>query len=207
MTLKNESVTRNTLTRTPQEERFPPLDPNRLEGAQKALADRILSFSLNGLGGPFNVMLRSPEPAEHILALGDYLRHRSAVEDRLVELAVLVHARCCFDNYEWALHYPRALTSGIDPAIAEAIRQGKTPALEKSDERIIFQFCADICRRRPASDEAFRAARDLLGELGLTDLILMLGQYAMLSVVIAAADVRPPNNDVPLLEPCQSPFA
>lgn len=195
------------MTQTHKDERFPPLDPKHLEGAQKALADRILSFSLNALGGPFNVMLRSPEPAGHILALGDYLRHRSAIEDRLVELAVLVHARCYSDNYEWALHYPRALKSGIDPAIAEDIRRGNIPIFKKSDERIIFQFCIDICRRRPTSDEAFRAAKDLLGELGVTDLILMLGQYAMLSVIISAAEVRPPNNGTPLLEPRQTPFA
>lgn len=195
------------MTQTHRTDCFAPLDPKCLEGAQQALAARILSFSLNALGGPFNVMLRSPEPAGHILALGDYLRHRSAVEDRLAELAVLVHARCSFDNYEWALHYPRALKNGIDPTIAEDIRQGTIPEFERSDERTIFHFCSDICRQRRVSDERFHAAKDLLGELGITDLILMLGQYAMLSVIIAAAEIRPPNNRVPLLEWCQSPFA
>jgi 4-carboxymuconolactone decarboxylase len=186
-------------------QRFPQLDIAQLEGAQRQLADRILSFSLNGLGGPFSLMLRSPEPASHILSLGDYLRHRSFIDDRLIELAILLHARWYSDQYEWALHQSRAL-KWLSAAAVENIRRGKLPRDLKADEQTICDFCIQLLRDRKVSDETFGAAKELLDEVGLANLTLILGQYAMLSAIIAVAEVAPPDNGVSPLEPCSDPF-
>src|ERR1700683_4651442 len=67
--------------------RLEPLSVHDLSGEQRLLAEKILKFSLNGLNGPFNMMLRSPEAAEILLSLGNYLRFRTSIPPRLVEFA------------------------------------------------------------------------------------------------------------------------
>jgi hypothetical protein len=42
-------------------DRFKPLTYDRLTPAQKAMADHLLAGERRGMGGPFNVLLRSPE--------------------------------------------------------------------------------------------------------------------------------------------------
>jgi hypothetical protein len=44
--------------------RFPQLTVEQLNPQQKALAREILKVSSAGIGGPYNVLLRSPEMAE-----------------------------------------------------------------------------------------------------------------------------------------------
>jgi 4-carboxymuconolactone decarboxylase len=187
--------------------RFPKLTPDTLHDDQRPVAEAILKFSLNGLGGPFNMLLRSPEVTGCILALGDFLRFRSAAPDHLAELAVLVHARIWADEYEWALHAGRALKAGISEATVEALRNGSRPSAMAEDERAVFDFCTAVVRRRALSDDVFVRAKAALGEKGLVDLTVALGQYAMISMVLRVSEAELPDGAAAALPPLQAPFS
>jgi 4-carboxymuconolactone decarboxylase len=45
-----------------------------------------------GLRGPFNVWLRSPELADRLQKVGEYLRFNSSLHPRLNEMAILMTA-------------------------------------------------------------------------------------------------------------------
>lgn len=73
--------------------RFQQLKLEELNDQQRPVADEILKVSALGLGGPYNLMLRSPIMADRLLKLLDYLRFNSTVPHKLNEFAILIQAR------------------------------------------------------------------------------------------------------------------
>lgn len=185
--------------------RFADLSIEQLEGRQKEVAQKILGFSLNGLNGPFNMMLRSPDATDIILQLSDYLRFRTAIPQRLAELAILVHARIWGDQYEWDMHAGRAASCGVTADTIEALRIGQTPATMPHDERSIFDFAVRLVKRRPVPDDGFAAVLGVLGEQGVADLTIMLGQYATISMILCVSEAGSGRFSMPSVN--EEPFA
>ena len=188
--------------------RFPPLDYDTLTGLQKEAAEGVMKFSLTGLrGGPFAMFLRSPEATLPVLELSHYVRFRSALSDPLAELAILIHARIWSDQYEWWAHELRGQKVGLKQGIIDAIREGRRPADMSAEEAALFDYSVELERDHKVSDAAFGRARDVLGERAVVDLTVLLGQYGMVSLVIAASEVRLPDGATPGLKPMAKPFA
>jgi 4-carboxymuconolactone decarboxylase len=177
--------------------RFEPLSVHDLSGEQRLLAENILKFSLNGLNGPFNMMLRSPEPAEILLSLGNYMRFRTTIPPRLVEFAVLLHARIWTDQYEWDMHVDRAVTLGLAPDVVQDVKAGRRPPMMSVDEGAIFDYCVELIKTRAVRDSTYTKTRELLGERGLTDLTILLGQYGILSMILSVSQAGAGRNSLP----------
>ena len=73
--------------------RFATLEPERMSPEQKRAYDAIVSGPRGGARGPFNVLLRSPELADRVQRVGEYLRFKSSLPARLNEFAILINAR------------------------------------------------------------------------------------------------------------------
>lgn len=73
------------------------------------------------LGGPFNAWLRSPELADRMQKVGEYLRFNSTAPKRLNEFAILITARAWDAKYEWAAHHPLAMQARLKPQVAAAL--------------------------------------------------------------------------------------
>ncbi|HET7132997.1 MAG TPA: hypothetical protein VFJ95_12150, partial [Gammaproteobacteria bacterium] len=58
--------------------RFPPLTWEQMSDAQRAMTQSVLNGQRRNLGGPFNVLLRSPEMGDLAQKLGEYARFRPA---------------------------------------------------------------------------------------------------------------------------------
>ena len=69
---------------TDRPSRFPPLAPAAMTPDQRRVADGIVSGPRGGLRGPFQAWLRSPELAERLQKVGEYLRFNSSVPRRLL---------------------------------------------------------------------------------------------------------------------------
>ena len=87
-----------------QQDRFPQLKLEDTTGDQRVLAERMLKETRIGLGGPWNVMLRSPGMSEGLLGLYNYFRWKTALPHPLVELAILTTAREWSVQFEWFAH-------------------------------------------------------------------------------------------------------
>ena len=99
--------------------RLAPPRPENYTPEQKQAADAFTALRKEPPFGPFGLMLHQ--------RLGEYLRYHSSIGQTLSELAVLITARECSQDYEWFLHQPIALKSGVRQEIADAIRDGKRP--------------------------------------------------------------------------------
>src|SRR6476660_9362581 len=126
------------LAASAQQDRFQQLKLEDTSGDQRALAERMLKETRVGLGGPWNVMLRSPEMSEGLLSLYNYFRWKTALPQPLVELAILTTAREWSVQFEWFAHYPPALKAGVSPAILADLRVRKRPENMKPDQAVTY---------------------------------------------------------------------
>ena len=97
--------------------RFPQLTPDQLSDAQKPLAEQVMKVSSVGIGGPYNLLLRSPVLGQRLFDLFDYLRWNTSVDLRLNEFAILIVGRQWRSQVEWFAHVPIALKAGLSADI------------------------------------------------------------------------------------------
>jgi len=205
----NDSKTK-THAEDPRRFRLIPLE--NLTPEQRVLADAIRSgpraamkssaASKPGpLGGPFNVWLRSPGMGNIIQQLGAEIRFRSSLPSTLNELAILITARKWTSQYEWFAHHKVATEAGLDPAVAEAIAQGRRPAKMSGDEAIVHDFSRELHETQGVSDATYKAALDRFGERGVVDLIAVNGFYVLVSMCLNVDRTPLPEGEKLPLKP------
>ena len=165
-------------------DRFKPLTYDQMTPAQKAMTDHILAGERRAMGGPFNVLLRSPEMGDLAQQFGAHARFRSSLPRKLNELVIIITARHWTAQYEWYAHKRAALEAGLNPAIVDAIALGRRPASMQPDEETVYQFCDELLNTKQVSDATFQAAVKAFGERGVVDLIGVSGYYQLVSMLL-----------------------
>jgi len=165
-------------------DRFKPLTWDQMTPEQKTMTTNLLNGPRQGLGGPFNVLLRSPEIGDLAQKLGEYARFRPAVPAKLRELAIIITARHWTAQYEWNAHRRAAAQAGLSADVIEAIANRKRPAKLLPDEEVVYNFATELLETKQVRDETFKAAVDKFGEKGVVDIIGVMGYYQMVSMLL-----------------------
>jgi 4-carboxymuconolactone decarboxylase len=181
--------------------RFGQLNDGSMTAEQKRVAGAIQSGPRGGLRGPFNALLRSPDLADRVQRVGEYIRFRSSIPARLNELAILIVARKWTAQFEWYAHLQFALKAGLDPAIGTAIAEGRRPEGMRDDEKVVYAFCTELLDTTQVTDATYAAAIGLVGEQGVIDLIGALGYYSMVSMILNTDRYPLPEGVAPPLKP------
>ncbi|MBK0127621.1 carboxymuconolactone decarboxylase family protein [Pantoea sp. S61] len=174
--------------------RLPPLAEHEWDEQQRPLAEEIINGPRGALLPPFEPLLRSPELMAHAQRMGEYLRYRSALGQRLSELAILMTARHWSQPVEWAIHAPIAREKGISAAAVQAINENRLPDDLLADEWVIYHFCQQLHQQQKVSDATWQQAIDLWGEKGVVDLIGINGYYSFLSMIMNGAQTPVPET-------------
>ena len=187
----------HAMTATAQN-RMPPLSEDQMTPEQKAAVEEFKAArNTDGFGGPFMVLLRSPEMMNRARNVGDYVRFRSALPPRLSEFVILLTARHWTQNYEWYVHAPIAEHEGLDAAVIEAVADGRRPAELAGDEAAVYDFCMELLRNHEVSDPTYARMVEHLGESGVIDAIGILGYYQLLAMVMNTARTPLPDGVEP----------
>jgi 4-carboxymuconolactone decarboxylase len=180
-------------------DRLPPIPPEQWTPTQRAAAEEIVRGPRGALVSPFVPLLRSPELMMHTQRLGEYLRYRSALGQRLSELAILVVARHWSQPVEWAIHAPIAQREGLSAALVADLAQGQRPTAMSDDEAAVHDFCIELLREQTVSDANWARVVQRFGEHGAVDLLGLVGYYGFLAMVMNAARTAvPPGDAAPL---------
>jgi 4-carboxymuconolactone decarboxylase len=174
--------------------RFPKPAIEQLNPEQQAVAAEVLKQSSAGLGGPYGMLIKSPELLKRYLAMTEYLRQKTSLPHRLNELAILLEARIWDAQYEWWAHEPLARKAGVPDAIINDIRNGKRPEAMQPDEAVVYDVVTELLNKRQLSDDTFAKARQMLGEQQLVDLVAVTGFYVMVSAVVIGGRIAIPNG-------------
>jgi 4-carboxymuconolactone decarboxylase len=174
--------------------RFPQPTMEQLNPEQQAAAAEVLKQSSAGLGGPYGMLIKSPELLKRYLMMTDYLRQKTSLPHRLNEMAILLEARIWDAQYEWWAHEPLARKAGLSDAIIAAIREGKRPGAMQPDEAVVYDVVTELLNKRQLPDDTFNRAKQILGEQQTIDLVAVTGFYVMVSAVVIAGRIAIPNG-------------
>lgn len=180
------------------ESRFRPLSLEELTPEQLRVRAALVQSPRGALRGPYLSLIHSPELADRMRHLGDFIRFGGVLPRRVKEIVILLNARRWSVDYMFAVHREMAAEAGIDPAIVDAIAEGRRPAGLSPDEAAAYDVAAELLERCAVGDAAFAAARDRFGEAGVVELVTFVGYYTALAMILNASRAPLPDGARPL---------
>jgi 4-carboxymuconolactone decarboxylase len=145
-----------------------------------------------GLIGPFNAFVHAPDVGRRLSSLGAALRFGTSIERRLSEVAIITVGARWKAEFEWYAHSRMAGQHGVPAAVIDAIGRGEDPPFEADDERTIYTAARQLSEAGRLDQDAYDAARRLLGEAGLVELVSLCGYYTLISFLLNAFEVPLP---------------
>jgi 4-carboxymuconolactone decarboxylase len=150
-----------------------------------------IAESRGHVGGPFGVLLNSPEVADRVGHLGAYVRFESGLADAVRELAILTTAREFDCAYEWAAHEPIAREAGVREVAIETVAD-RAPTDDLSEEEsLVVRYGRYLFGEHAVPDPLFEATKAEFGVEGVVELTATMGYYSMIACVLNAFEVTP----------------
>jgi 4-carboxymuconolactone decarboxylase len=153
-----------------------------------------------GLAGPFNAFVHAPGVGGPVSELGAAVRFGTSIEPRLAEVAIITVAARWRAEFEWWAHARMAREHGVAAEVVDAIGAGDEPSFSADDERTIYVVASQLSRTGRVSQHGYDAARRLLGDAGLVELVALCGYYTLISYLLNAFAVPLPAGAVPRWE-------
>lgn len=179
-------------------QRFKPLAESEMTVEQRKVADILIKGPRKGLPGPFHALLRSPELADRVRQLGDYVRFSSSLPAVLSELIILIVARYWSAQYEWYAHRRLSREAGLQPHIVEAIAEGRRPSPLSPDEALVYDFTNELLTGKDVTDKTYARAIERFTERGVIDMIGTAGYFCFVSLVLNGERHAIPPDAKPL---------
>src|SRR6201991_5273459 len=82
-------------------ERMAPIPLDKMSPAQRKVAEDIMAGPRGGMRGPFNAWLRSPELANRLQKVGEYLRFNTSLDKRVNEMAMIMTEQSMSSKDAW----------------------------------------------------------------------------------------------------------
>ncbi|MDD9876938.1 MAG: carboxymuconolactone decarboxylase family protein [Magnetovibrio sp.] len=190
--------------------RLPPLTSERFTDTQKRLFDAITGgkraqgrkpeeFLMpdGGMRGPFNAWLHHPEIGEAAQRMGEILRFEGNLPDPLREVAILTVGRHWRAQYEWWAHAKIAAKVGVPDDVIQAIFDQAPLPTEDAATLAVHAFVRELMETQHVSGPAYEDARDVLGESGVVELVMLAGYYGLISATLNAFEVGLPEGETP----------
>ena len=176
------------------QERMPAIPTEKYTEAQKRAADEFLATRKSPVFGPFIPLIRSPEVMLRAKEMGDYLRFKNSIGQKLAEFTILIMARAWTADYEWYAHYPLAMKAGLKPEIAEAVFEGRRPDGMAQDEETVYNFVTELNAMKRISDVTYERTVKQVGEQGVIDIIGLQGYYTLIAMTLNVSRFELPKD-------------
>ena len=186
--------------------RLPLIPPGQLTPEQRALYDRNRDQIAHGfttfttarddgaLLGPWGVFLHEPAVGQahydQIAAITAMRRLSPSAK----QVAIIVVGARFKAAYELYAHAATAADEGMDSAKIATLAAGGRPADLTPQEACAFDVATALLGGGVLPGAVYRAARDLLGQGAVSELVLWVGTYAQVAITLNAFDV--PSEEV-----------
>jgi len=181
--------------------RLPILPPDQLSTEQKPLYDAFRQQIDGGftgfkavredgaLLGPWSVWIHEPKIGEPMRVLLDAISGLKRLPDPAKQIAILVVGAKFKAAYELYAHAAVGLNDGISDAKVATISAGQRPADLTGEEAVAFDVAMALLDGGVLPGPTYDAARKVLGQGELNELIYLVGLYAFVSVILNGYDV------------------
>ena len=137
------------------------------------------------------LMTHSPGATRAFSTLGGYIRHKSTLDGRLRELAILQVGWLARSPYEWSHHVKIGQDFGVSEADIQALiddTAGKSTSLG-AVERSVLRAAREITLQGAATDATFAELKAEFSTEHLTDLVITIAFYCAVVRVLATMQV------------------
>jgi 4-carboxymuconolactone decarboxylase len=170
--------------------------PEDMSSDQRQTYDEAIAGKRGRPPAPMMAWLNSPEMARHATRLGEVLRFDTIFPARLSEIAILVTARHWTSHYEWFAHKRLALAGGMDPTIADAIRDRRTPVFDDPQAKMIYDVAKSLHEGHGLTQPLYDEAVEALSLRGVVEIIGLCGYYTMVSMTLNTFEFALPDGQV-----------
>ncbi len=174
--------------------RVPYLDKSDLEPADQDLLTRKINL--------YRALVNSPGAARHFSALGGYIRHKSPLDPRLRELAILQVGYLARSDYEYSHHVKIGKDFGLTDDDIRAIAlesDGRQSGLEPL-ARLVLRSAREITTDGTVSAATFDGLRADLDTECLTDLVMTMAFYTCVVRLLASLEIDVEDSYLKYLE-------
>ena len=138
-------------------------------------------------------ILHNPSIADGFNTLLGAIRTKSSFPLPLAELAICYIAVLNKATYEWNAHAPIYLKSGGRRDALSALLEGRLEGLTE-EERAICEFTRASTKEVEINDEVFEAIRQRFSDRQISELMMTVAGYNMVSRVLVGLDVTESNG-------------
>lgn len=174
--------------------RIPYLSVDDLAEEHKALLSRDITL--------YRALVNSPGALKYFSALGGYIRHKSPLDPRLRELAILQVGYLARAAYEYSHHIKIGRDFGLSDEDIRAIAletRGEQSTLEPF-ARTVLKAAREMTLEGAVSDATFAALQAELDNECLVDLIVTAGFYNGVVRILESLEIDVEAEYLPYLE-------
>jgi len=163
--------------------RLPYLDPSDLAPEHHDLLKRPINL--------YRALVHSPEALRSFSGLGSFIRHKSKLDSRLRELAILQVGYLTRSEYEYSHHIKIGHDFGVSDADVRALideTEGRPTSLAPLD-KLVLRAAREMTRDLGMSDATFAGLKKALPTDHLVDLIVTIGFYNGVVRILATLQI------------------
>ncbi len=164
-----------------------------MDAAGQSIWDEI-ETSRGGVARNYAALLNNPQAAGALAGLGGYARFETPLPARIKALAILTAAREACGHYVWTVNQRAAKEAGLSDDIIAAVLEYRAPAGFDADDATVVQFVQELLRQHRISNATFEAMRELVGNAGVVDVLVVSGYYHTLAHCLQALEVELPEG-------------
>jgi len=173
--------------------RIPPSDASQwAEETQAILGNATPAAESADGGGPPNILYtiaHHPNLLPAFLEFTAALALRGVLPRRDAEILALRAAWNCRSAFEWGHHVEYGLAHGLTEAEIEAIASGPDHPDWRDRDRVLLRTADALHAHQTLTDEAFAALRQRFDTAEIVEIVFVVGNYTMLSMVANATGV------------------
>ena len=99
-------------------------------------------------------------------------------------------------NYVWQASVNAARTAGVGTALIAALENDRLPPGLAAADQLLFEFCYQLLRdNHHVGETTYQAMIGEFGTAATVQIAATIGYVVMLSVVVNAFDIAPPQDD------------
>jgi len=161
-----------------------------------ALPPKLKDFmaKVDGRVNVFRMLPLAESATEHWHRLGNALLHKSKLDPKLRELAIVRVGHLCRASYEIYQHERIAARVGVPAEKIAALKDGADSPAFDDLEKLVLRFTDEVVRNVKASDATFRSLNEHLSNHEMAELVLVIGYYQMTCAFLE-------NFEIPIEEP------
>ena len=145
--------------------------------------------------GPSKIAINSPVLAVRRRPMSDYLRFETGIEERFLELAILLTARCLDCAYIWSAHAEPGRKAGLDKELVRALCWNEAiPRTTPADEQALITYGQELMRTHTVREQTLNDALEYFSVKHLVELTALMGQYAQNAFFLNAFGMEIPAD-------------